>query len=105
MGSELRIMEACKLELRGAWKWSCSGEAPGVDGGPWVQGCSQGRQAGSPGRVPQEQLGQHSGDGPGHTGRGPRRPPSGWGRGGQGKVGWRGDTTEAGAGGWPVSPG
>ena len=40
----------------GAWKRSRSGEAPGVDGSPWVQGCSQGRQAGSPGRVPQEQL-------------------------------------------------
>ena len=48
MGSEPCVMEVCKLELgAGGWKRSRSGEAPGVDGGPWVQGCSQGRRAGA----------------------------------------------------------
>ena len=65
MGSELRIMEACKLELRGAWKWSRSGEAPGVDGGPWVQGCSRGGKRAAQGGSPKSSLASTQGTGQG----------------------------------------
>lgn len=79
MGSEPRVTEVCKLELRGGLEAVPQWRGPG--GGRWPLGPSL--QPGQASRCPREgplraAVAGAQGDGPGHIGRGPRRPPQGW---------------------------